>query len=779
MSKSLLVITNLLCLVLSSGCGLFGKKDDPNTTAAMGATSCLNNVGPQIQNYTSGAISQSDWGQTFDCVGNAVQLFKSFVQGSDPNGYTQSDIQLLVTRFLITNKAISMDFIAAVFELKASIYGGTKDLLTHDELDRFLAVQAVLKTQTTALIPFLSAKAALPNRANLIALADAIKNLGAAVASQINTASNPPMSRAGLSKFFDELGKMQGWVRPTAEWVNFLAEAKVLIMSGNDQQIAGSEWPTLIATAASYGGSLLALQAGLNPATAQFTAPNEGGQTILDGATRLHDALGMTLAKWSGGAVPLTFISGLVDLIPAEFIPRNTAAIKAGIKAALVPLNSKLLGSTTTGFNLSSINTLVGIFAQGTRAETALETVFQQYFPTTPFVSKSQFKAAATDFELSSVNINDMTAQSDLSRLSTLAAVLPGLFPETGSEMLLGNLTKHSKNNLIKLSWIEIIARKVLSVYGTGASVSGVASGTVPNLVTMLADYKTLLHAIGIIYTDPAVVNNPDPTYPAYNRDLVSIAGKRYREASLMTPVSEGASSIDINETTTYLAYLLSTETVTARIHDYMFGNAAKNIVGACPINAAHDPFDQDTIAATCFESHYYANVGSFWNGLPGLVNFFNAQSAANKASIQSLTTGAVRRDVNDPTISDSDIAGFVGINPYVETVVNRFDTSAPGSGIIDRDDGLNNALPIFRNEIQGLIPANFAWVPLDLPKTLLIYLMQHGKSPFKCFTATTTQELLDLGWWDLTDSGAGFNADRMTVFGIFASLTPDPSCPL
>ena len=767
----------LLCLLVGTGCGLFGKKDDPLTTAMMGATSCLNNVGPQIKNYVSGSVSQSDWGTTFDCVSSAVTLFKNFVQGSDPKGFTQSDIQILVSRFLITNKSIPPEFIAAVFDLKASIYGGTADILTYDELDQFLAVQDILKTQTTNLIPFLAAKASLPNRGNIVALADAIKNTGAAIANQLNTASNPPMTRAALSNFFNELGKMQDWVRPTDEWVAFLAQAKVLLISGSDQQITGAEWPLLISTLASYGGPLLAIQAALNSSANHLTAPNEGGQLLLDGATRLHDALGMTFTKWNG-VIPMTFLAGVVDVLPSEFFPRNTSAVKAGLKDALMPLNSRLLGSITTGFNLKSIDTLLSIFSQGTRAETHLDTIFQLYFVGKPFVSKQDFAAAAGDYSVLSQNANDSFAQGEISRLTSLSSQYPGLFPETGNEMLLTDTSLHSNNNLVKISWIEIITRQVLSAYGNGPAASGSPSGTIADLVYLLADFKTILYALGIVYSDPAVVNNPDPKYPNLNKDLTAIASKRYREASLMTPVSAGASSISLIETTTYLAYLLSTETLTGRIHDFMFGNADKNIVGACPINAARDPFDLDTIEYTCFEKNYFENVDLFWNGLPGLVNYYHSLSTATQASLQTLTAGAVRRDVTDPTINSSDIAGFVGINPYVESVIARFDTSTPGNGIIDRPDGLNNALPIFRNEIQGLIPANFAWVPLDLPKTMLIYLMQKGQSPFKCFNAVTTQEILNLAWWDVTESGASFNADRMTVFGIFASLTPAPSCP-
>ena len=86
----------IVVLTALSACGKFGNKDDTRTLFdyAPESIGCLNDIGPQLQTFLGGSISEADWGKTCDCAIDSLMQFEQFwCTVVRPDGsYTQSDI---------------------------------------------------------------------------------------------------------------------------------------------------------------------------------------------------------------------------------------------------------------------------------------------------------------------------------------------------------------------------------------------------------------------------------------------------------------------------------------------------------------------------------------------------------------------------------------------------------------------------------------------------------------------------------------------------------------
>src|SRR5579885_2489239 len=135
-------------------CGLLGGKTDPSPTlnVPFGSSACLNNSGQKIQAYFDGTVDPVDWKNTFDCVLQALALLRKYT--INPS-FSPNDVQVLAKTFLVTNQPIPLELVQAAFEVKASVLGGTKDLLTMEELTEFAQALTLIRDESTALIPLL------------------------------------------------------------------------------------------------------------------------------------------------------------------------------------------------------------------------------------------------------------------------------------------------------------------------------------------------------------------------------------------------------------------------------------------------------------------------------------------------------------------------------------------------------------------------------------------------------------------------------------------------
>ena len=69
-----------------------------------------------------------------DCTNDSLKMLNKY-SGTD-GGYTQENIRSLIQTLVLTDQKLPDDLMPAIFELKASLFGGSKDLLTVAETEQ-------------------------------------------------------------------------------------------------------------------------------------------------------------------------------------------------------------------------------------------------------------------------------------------------------------------------------------------------------------------------------------------------------------------------------------------------------------------------------------------------------------------------------------------------------------------------------------------------------------------------------------------------------------------
>ncbi|RYZ79551.1 MAG: hypothetical protein EOP04_27535, partial [Proteobacteria bacterium] len=100
-------------------------------------TGCLDELGPLVNSFFKGEANPTVWRDSWTCVDDTLETFTTYVAGSTPGGYTPDDVNVLITRFIITGKPISAEFLKGIFALKTSLFGGNEKILSRIEIQRF------------------------------------------------------------------------------------------------------------------------------------------------------------------------------------------------------------------------------------------------------------------------------------------------------------------------------------------------------------------------------------------------------------------------------------------------------------------------------------------------------------------------------------------------------------------------------------------------------------------------------------------------------------------
>ena len=186
----------VLALFFCSSCGLLGDKDSKSKTTKLNqSTGCLDTLGPLLRSYLKGTVDANEWVQTWTCVDDTLQTFIQYVRGSSQNAFTQDDIKLLVSRFIITGKPITPEFISGLFAMKATLFGGSTELLTKAEVNQFRILTRFLKVRTVSLIPRFWNYHNAPTRANLDEFAADLSSFGNDLVGQLNVEGHQGVSK--------------------------------------------------------------------------------------------------------------------------------------------------------------------------------------------------------------------------------------------------------------------------------------------------------------------------------------------------------------------------------------------------------------------------------------------------------------------------------------------------------------------------------------------------------------------------------------------------------
>ncbi len=715
-----------------------GEKKDSNRTLLPGRDiGCFDLLGPRVTRYFKGEIENAEWQDTFDCVRDQVTFFRKYVRGEYPNAFSQADIAALIRKFLIVRQPVSDQFVSSLFEIKASVFGGSSIKITTAEVDEFLRLSEVIRKESSALLPQIQAKRRAPSSQNLLVLADGVGKFGFQVANYLSGLSgSTDVKKDDIMSFARELLALHGG-DPTIidRYGDFSRNLKVVIAGGQTDRIEPKKWPLLVREGASTAGLLLAYR---DMEEQLFVEPADRDLFLVSLARRSQVILNRLSAN-HGSGIPLTLIDPVVDTLPnSPLSVVQRSAIKSDMRAiTLRTLRGGIRGRLTP----RAIDNAVDIFENGMRRQHHLKRI---YATITPNPNKVDFEAAARKYQSAG---GAGRSYNEVNQLIAEAKTYIGLFREGADEMVFTSDIRdmRSRNHMINMSWSNTLIRYALSVYATGPTLNTGKTAQKSDLSEMTKDFYQILRAWKLAH--------PKMT-------TMEMAIKRFREANLFMPTSNGDSYMDTVEGTYYLSYLISSSAFSNRVFDQVSKNSRD--WSGCPIVGVDD-LDQPAFAADCFRRVYFGFPGAFWQNFPGLRVAYEGMSVAQRALLaQSMEAAARRGGYSEKPIGPFDIDSFAALPHYVESLIIRFDEDR--NQILSKRELLDRAYPVFRETLATTAGTNSNF----LLRGLLTYLIRYGRAP---------PSSLALLAWSLKLKVTNVEADRNSIYRVVAILS-EPVAP-
>jgi hypothetical protein len=733
------IVFGLLILALSSqACGLLGKKQDPNSTLLYQTANagCLDNIGTQIKQYSQGTISESDLNGAWNCVSSSLTLFGQFIRGSVPDGYTPDDVQIFITHFLYSQGAINMDLVQSVFALKASLFGGTADVITLDEIGKLLSLVTVLQTETVAVLPHLAQRATNPTPRNLIALSEAIRRSGKHIAANLQTAGNPSFNAAQIQALINQLESITNTTASPQIGQFAVAVKQVLALGGSDG-IEGSSWPLLIQSLFSYFGPALSALS-YQPTLARGANAEDGFFTKL--TTELTESINATIVI-NGGSIPFSALSNVIQYVPSSYLTAEQATALSG---ALPMAFTRILQSKTpNAVDQNAMTYLMTKVQFWDKVESILNKMYTQNgFDTETGPTANQLMNALTALYPPGQTTPDLDA---VNWIAALIENYAPYFAGEDQEISFNGLTAYSMHDMGMKNLIRLISTGLLAGYSTG---------TDPNEINY-TDFSTFINDVVPILT---AWKMSDPSLP-------SSTESRFLQANLFMPSSNGDNYVSLDEGSQYILYFLS------------IYNQAERVGKVVDVDCASygtDAFGTPLMNAACFRQNYYANHAAFWVQMPYLTKYYESLDAADQAAFEEAVENSSRLyGYSNQCVGFYDIEGMAGIFHFIETILERFDTN--GDGYLSTDEAMG-AFPTFQNELitagksSGLSATN-----TGEQQAAFAYALAKGKLPKGGVAGD-----VEFVWWWLIVGKSHWNvhAGRTNLYDVLSNISPPLVAP-
>lgn len=722
-----------------SACGQFGDAP-PRAKSAMGSgPGCLNELGDTVSKYTTGEATEEKTAETWDCVIDAMDMFQRFVKGSDDDGasYSQRDITALISNFMVTDRPIPEGLVDAGFSLKASIFGGSPARITPKEFGRVLAMVRVMKKESVGMLPYIRHYNRSKDYLGLLSFADALVNASSQFQNALEVQGNQAFSKAHARVLIGDLGTLFKWDF-APELVDFLFAAKTLMLGGTTEEIEHQAWPRMFRLGGTFGGVILGLT------STEIYPKKDTAAAIryfLELGRRVQGAMHETL-DYHGGALHLRHFDAVVDNLPSSWIDLPKPAIKAALRPAINKLFKSRLRDR---IEHRSIDFLFGLLLELGRTQAHVESLYVRSKAAPEGLTRQEFAAAAEDYAY------DLDAQgkADVARLKGLVQNYMPLYYGDEISAYFGNLDTYSLRYLSMLSLIDRLMAHLIEAY------SGSIQASQIQFESVVSDYSEILAAYGVV-----------------KKGDTAFAGKRFMEANIFLPSSNGDSYLNQSEGVYYGLYILS---FTLNIP-----TVEADIGPLCRLDETPEGA-RPWMDADCFKREYAARAEKYLAGFPFILDTFRALTPEQKLQFVGFFMDAGEQcrpsapgqplkpcEVEAPSEywMPADLDAFVGFVHFAEGIFQRVD--------INRDDIIDLAelrimFPIYKNLILEMVNKN-----IKLPSFLtgdgilfgaFAYIFKFAKFPAGIF------DIPQLVAWLLAPYNWQVHSDRFLVVKALAGM--------
>lgn len=725
MRSSAIVMLGILSSLASalSGCGVFGQKAAAlrNLAYQSEQMGCLNGFAEKLKQYTDGTIPANEWKGSMECVSTNIELFQKFVKPSSAEGYSLEEMQVFVSRFLLTTQPVSEDLIKSAFEFKAALLGGSTEHISSVELQTFLSNLTAIKQISLDLLPELKSVHGSPSDAEWARFFAFAQASGEKLADLLPATAKASFSMASIQAIVAEARRFGVDLDPALP--SAMMAAKVLLVGGSETEIEPDSWREIARLGGRFAGPVMVAMDPVGPGEKPFF---ERRGVFFEFLASFKAAILRSMSH-HGGKWPLARIDRLVDTAPAAWIKYDRTVLRNTLR----PIARKVFGSQSAdAFDSAGLNTVMKLADDWSRGATHINTLFRRLGRDhAPWQELIDF---ARMYEQS---ILDPVARTDVQRLISLMQRFKPMLEQGEKELVFRDFVEYSRDQLSSLHWMNIAAKRLGQTYSASGGVL-----TEDDLRAFFDDFLPIAAELRLL----------DPT-------SADVSGRRFRDIDLFMQVSDGNGSISEGELTSFIMFAGSIGALSKRISD--------EVLPGCPA-VSPDPFGTVFVPISCFEPAYFSRHAQLWDHLPLMSEFYAPLDSGRKNEVQAAMAVAGRRyGDSDQPVGGFDIQGYAGLNHYIESLFYRFDRDQ--NRVLDKDEVLL-AFPLFKRMLVKV--GNLEGKPDFIVEAVFTYIAKYQEIP--------KQDLKFFGWiaqkpfWKIS-------ADRLALLKLVSQLSkPEPIPP-
>lgn len=724
--------------VFAAGCGIAGPKDSLRDTLLSVPSSaqagCLKGLGPTAARLARGEADDPELDALFDCASDTLTLFERFVRPADAAGYSPAEIHALLSRFLFDGP-VRPDLVTAAFSLKASLLGGHAGAMGPGQLGAIRRLLAAGRIHARRLRPLLWKRLHGPSPEELAQLADAVAEAGRALAVELNAnGARPPLPWPEAERFVRELTTLLGAEYP-GELVPLARALKSVLIGGSDAGWEPADWPRFLGTGAAYAGLALALS---GADLAEADRRGELGPLVAALLPRARAAVEDTL-HLHGGALPVARLELLVDAAPATWFSEDPAAVRPAARAALRPLLRRLFGEPPAGgaatIPLDPFRRLVARLADWATERTHLDALYPTEGLAPESATDAEFARAASRY----LARLDPAARAAAARGFGAVQGQAALPWDAAGQIDFTRLTPRGRRAAVQDHLLRRCAELLMEAYGSDRA----------GRRARLADLRAVLDEFGPLALAVKLFESPPGTVE-----------RRFREANLFLPASDGDDWMSLGETTDLLRYIVS---------ELVHGGAIRSALESACGRAKRDPIGWRWMDPACFRREWIAQRHALGSRFPAWLRHYDAQPAAERARLdRALELASRRHGISEQPVGGADVAGYTGVLHYLESLFLRFD--ADGDEALTLPE-IRAALPVFRTglaEVGGLDPNDTGML-----EAVLTYTLKYGEPPTR-----TLKGITRFLWWRSIRPFWRVTSRRGEVLRVLAGFSPPLPIP-
>lgn len=727
-----------IILLLVSGCAQEDEpySNPPNLKLGGPGRQCLAETGVILQKYIEGKTTDHEISEFWECLNGALLTFSDYTKGRDGTHYESKEIRSFLARFFLGEVVVSDALLHQIMQVKRIFVGGSDNSFSRQEIEGTRNFIIDIKRLTVLLNPHVRVfNAALTGDKELQKKVDSVEFEQAMSAfhkvsqelAQMILKTNETYYFADLEEFLGELFLLIGYDNPEgpSAWLKYLpllTKGKQILVGGNEIQIEGSEWRQVMSIFSYFVQTVSRLsfyvkdaEFGSYVSTVQMQRIYGDFDAVFTEALNIHP----------GNTIPFGLLEQFIDVADRLFkFPLGVDAdqakdiLRAAVKKILTP--NELHGKFIEGITFVHLQEARKEFYYWVRSQIYAWDIYRSSGPPPEPL---------------------LPAEKELFRAAFGGPWKMILTDKGALRIDWRKNTQYDLHSLTTLNWQRAVIRLLIRRFASDPERrENLTFLTKDELIVAQKAVEPLGVALGLF--------EPGDT---------SLALRIIREASLFMPRSDGDQTVTFEEGLEYLANILSAMSMQSLIFS--------ELENLCPVYTEGDDL---LMEASCFRKETGERLDLFMHHLPHMRSYFDvANSRELWRQFERLQEETIRDEgYSAHPIKKSDMLEMWMLLQYIDTFFGRFDSRNPKT-TINVGDALD-AYTIYSPYLAELL-SPYPGLGSRERRALFTYLMKYGKVHF--FDDAIGGGIRFV-WWRLNERNWEFEADRLRIIQILASLS-------